>query len=296
MKALLEILRGDVTADRVVPPTGFTAVLTLFAAAAMAFLAVFVIALALTAGRQAMHWDTALAGTATVRISSAQDTLEAQAQTVETILGQTPGIGSIRRITTDEQAELLAPWLGAELPTEMLNLPVLIEISLDGEGPDIAALTARFASEAPDAAYDDHGRWREPMIDAAQSLRTLSWIALLLVLTVTAVTIALAASASLAANGQVINVLRLVGAEDTYITRAFVRRFTLRALVGGAIGSIIGLVSVIIVPNVTIGSLNAHVGFAGAGWLWPLIVPLLIAALAFVATRFAAARRLKEVS
>ena len=38
-------LHGDPLADRAVPPTGFTATLTLFTAAAMAFLAVFALAL-----------------------------------------------------------------------------------------------------------------------------------------------------------------------------------------------------------------------------------------------------------
>jgi cell division transport system permease protein len=49
--------------------------------------------------------------------------------------------------------------------------------------------------------------------------------------------ITLAANAALAANAQVIGVLRLVGARDTYIARAFVRRFTLRALTGAAAGA-----------------------------------------------------------
>ena len=44
---ILALLRGDPQADQVVPPTGFTARLTVFAAAAMTFLAVFALALSL---------------------------------------------------------------------------------------------------------------------------------------------------------------------------------------------------------------------------------------------------------
>lgn len=296
MNALTDLVRGDVTADRVVPPTGFTALLTLVASAAMAFLAVFVIALALTAGRQAEAWDAALSGTATVRISGAPKDLAAEVAVVETILTQTPGIGATRRLTDEEQALLLAPWFGADLPVDMLALPVLIEVTLDGEGPDPVALAQRFAADAPGAVYDDHGRWRAPMVAAAEALRSLSWTALALILGVTATTIALAASAALAANGQVIDVLRLVGAEDRYITRAFVRRFTLRALGGAAAGALLGLVAVVLVPDVSVGGLSAEIGFAGAGWLWPLAIPPLIALIAFMATRFAAERRLGEVS
>lgn len=62
----------DADPDRVVPPSGFTARLTLFTSAAMAFLAVFALALSLAAGRVATLWSDALARTATIRISAPQ--------------------------------------------------------------------------------------------------------------------------------------------------------------------------------------------------------------------------------
>ena len=128
-----------------------------------------------------------------------------------------------------------------------------------------------------------------PMIDAARGLRSLSLVALFLIASVTGVTVALAASAAISANGQVIDVLRLVGAEDSYISRAFTRRFTLRTLAGGAGGTLAGLIAVALIPTVAGGGLASAVGFVGAEWIWPLIVPLAAAVLAFVATRAAAA-------
>lgn len=53
---LTSLITGDTQADRVVPPTGFTARLTLFASGAMAFLAVFALALSLASGRLATRW------------------------------------------------------------------------------------------------------------------------------------------------------------------------------------------------------------------------------------------------
>ena len=47
------VVAGDAQADRVVPPTGYTAWLTLFSAGAMAFLAVFAMALSLATDRLA---------------------------------------------------------------------------------------------------------------------------------------------------------------------------------------------------------------------------------------------------
>jgi cell division transport system permease protein len=107
--------------------------------------------------------------------------------------------------------------------------------------------------------------------------------------------ITLAATASLAANRQVLDVLRLVGARDAYIVRAFVRRFTLRAMGGAAIGTVLAMIAVALVPREAPGGFLTGIGFAGAEWLWPLLVPLLAGGVAFWATRTAAYRTLKDL-
>ena len=95
----------------------------------------------------------------------------------------------------------------------------------------------------------------------------------------------------------VIAVLRLVGARDIYIAGAFVRRFTLRALIGAGIGVALGMAGVMLLPAASEeGGFLTGLGFRGAGWLWPLLVPPLGALVAFGATWAAARRRLKELS
>ena len=61
------LLTADPGADRIVPPSGFTVWLTLFTAAAMAFLTVFALALSLASGRLASSWGAELARAAVVR-------------------------------------------------------------------------------------------------------------------------------------------------------------------------------------------------------------------------------------
>ena len=108
--------------------------------------------------------------------------------------------------------------------------------------------------------------------------------------------ITLAANAALAANAQVIEVLRLVGARDSYIARAFVRRFTLRAFAGAAAGAVLAMLGVAMLPSAdAAGAFLTGLGFHGAGWLLPLALPPLAGLVAFGATRFAAFRKLKEL-
>jgi cell division transport system permease protein len=288
------LLRGEAQADRVVPRSGQSARLTLAVSGAMAFLAVFALALSLAAGRLADRWSDALAQSSTIRLSAPAGELEAQTWAVLTVLEQTPGVDSARALTDDEQRALLEPWFGPDLPIDDLPVPRLIEIVETPEGYDADGLRQRLAAEAPGAVLDDHTRWRRPLVEAADRLRLLGWVSLALILGSTAAMITLAAQAALASNEQVIRVMRLVGAKDSYIARAFVRRFTRRALIGAGAGAALGTIAVALLPQAAAeGAFLTGLGFHGAGWLWPLIVPLLAIVTAFWATRIAAFRTLK---
>lgn len=294
---MFDLIAGDPQADRAVPPTGFTARLTLFTAGAMAFLAVFAMALSLATGRLADRWSAELARTSTLRITAPVDQAAAQLRAAITVLETTPGVAAARPLSADEQRALLEPWFGAGLPVEDLPIPQLIEIIEEGGGYDSIGLRARLQAEVPGAVLDDHTRWREPLVKAANRLRTLGWLAIVLIAGSTAAMITLAAQAALAANAQVIRVMRLVGARDIYIAGAFVRRFTLRALMGAAIGTVVGMIAIWLLPSTDVaGGFLTGLGFQGVGWLAPLIIPPLAAAVAFFATRAAALRMLEEQS
>lgn len=285
------------SAGRVVPPSGYTARLTIFSAATMAFLTVFVLALSLAAGRLADRWDTALSGTASLRISTAPDQLVAQTDVVMEILRTTPGIAAARILPPEEERALLEPWFGPDVPIEALPLPRLIEITTQPDRFEPNALRLRLGAEAPGAVLDDHTRWHQPLVAAAERLRSLGLAAIVLIAATVAAMVALAAQAALSANAQVIAVLRLIGARDTFIARAFVRRFTLRALGGALVGTLLAMIAMALLPTVeTSGTFLTDIGFQGWHWLIPLLIPPLTALTAFAATRAAALRRLRKLT
>ncbi len=295
--ALPALLRSNAQADRVVPPSGFTARLTLFSAGAMAFLAVFALALSLATGRLADRWSQELARTATVRISAPDGQMAIQTAVVLAVLETTPGIASARALEEAERRALLEPWFGPDLPLDALPIPQLIEIIETGDGFDAEGLSLRLKAEAPGAVLDDHTRWRKPLVEAADRIRLLGLVSISLIAATTAAMVALAANAALAANGQVIRVLRLVGALDTYIARAFVRRFTLRALSGAAVGTALGALFIALIPDSEpANGFLTDIGFQGVEWLWLLVVPLVAAVVAFIATRIAAFRSLRKLT
>ena len=297
MNALKSLILGDKQADRVVPPSGFTAHLTLFVSGAMAFLCVFALALSMASGRVAHRWSEELARAATLRINAPAEQRAAQTEAALAILAQTPGVASARALTPEEQAALLAPWFGADVPLDTLPVPQLIEVTEADIGYDDQGLRLRLQAEVPGAVLDDHTRWRRPLVDAAIALRRVGVVSILLIGGAMAAMITLAANAALAANAQVIEVLRLVGAQDRYIAQAFVRRFTLRALSGAAVGVLLGLIGVFLMPEASEeGGFLTGLSFQGWTWLLPFVIPLLAGLVAFAATTRAARKRLGDLA
>lgn len=283
--------------DLVVPGRGQSVWLVTLSAAAMAFLAVFALALAVSASRLAQGWSAQLAQTATVRVSAPADQMEAQTALVLEVLRTTPGIAEARVMDSAEQAALLEVWLGPDLPLDALPVPRLIELRETGDGPDRQGLRLRLSAEAPGAVYDDHTRWRRPLVQAAARMKALAVVALGLIGVVMTVIITLASSASLASNGQVISVLRLVGAQDRFIARAFVRRISRRAALGAACGTAAAAALLWVLPDLgdSVQPL-AGLGLQGRSWLLLLLIPPLAMVLAWAASLATAFHVLRGVT
>ncbi|MFK7871088.1 MAG: cell division protein FtsX [Roseobacter sp.] len=291
------LLTGDSQAEQIVPPAGITARLTIFAAAAMAFLAVFALALSVASGRLAARWGNELAQSSTVRLTAPAQALEERTQAVMRILETTGGVAFARALGPDEQRALLDPWFGQELDLSDLPLPQLIEVIEEDSGFDAAGLRLRLEAEVPGAVLDSHDRWRAPLVATANRLWIMGIASALLLVGSVAAMVTLAANASLATNARVIEVLRLVGATDTYIAQAFVRRFTLRAGGGALAGSLLGFGVLLMMPQ----SAEAEVFLPGLGLafvdaIWVVFIPLLAATTAFFATGAAARRTLRGLT
>lgn len=287
----LDQIKGDPEANRIVPPSGFTASLTVFTAAVMAFLAVLALSLSMAAGRQAAQWDSALSTSATLRVAPGADAARDLAAALR-ILETTQGVRSARPLSAAEQQALLAPWLGSAVTLEGVMMPQLIAINSGPDGLDAQGLRLRLAAEVPTAVFDDHQDWRAPLVSAAKRLRFLGWISAVLIAAAMAAVVTLAAQASLAANAGVIAVLRLVGARDSFIEQAFVRRFSLRALVGAAAGTALALIALLLVPAAPSNAVLTSLRPEGWGWGLAMTVPLLAAGVALGATVLAARRAL----
>jgi len=294
LKDIWSLVRGNAEAARVVPPRGISAWLITLTATAMTFLAVIALAFSFTASRVADAWAAELASSLTIRVAAPLEQMKMQTDATLNVLNTTPGITSARIIENEEQAALLEPWLGTGIDMERFSLPTLIAVEESEDGPDRKGLALRLQAEAPGAKLDDHGRWRAPMIAAAERVRNIGGFVLFLVLVALIAVVLLAVQAAVVSNAANISTLRLIGARDTFIVRAFVRRITLRALLGALIGAVVGL-GVLMVQGQE-EAFSAALGFAGREWIAAVLLVPIVGVITFAATRISAFMALRKLN
>ena len=288
MSWLLNLIFGPPETP-IAPRAGLIGGLIALVSAAMSFLAVASFEAGVAADRIAGRWSGELAKAATVRITAPEEDREAVTAAALRVLEIAPGVASAQVLSEAENRELLAPWLGRDADIGSLPLPVLIDVALIGGGPDVEDVRRQLSLAAPGAVYDDHGEWRAPLIKAAQGLRVVAGIGVALTIGALAAMVSVAASATLWSGAQVVRTLRLIGAEDRFISRAFERPFTLRAAFGAACGAALALLFVEQMPRIDgVEAIAAGVADYGPTWWLAPVAPFIAAATALISTRIAA--------
>jgi cell division transport system permease protein len=261
---------------------------------AMCFLAVCALEAGAGAARISGAWSDGLTGAATVRVPApaGRDAAEPTATAALAALADAPGVAAARLLTEEEVRALVGPWLGdagAALAIEAAPAPLLIDVTLADPPPDSAAMQATLDLTAPGAVYDDHAVWRAPLADAAAAFRRLAFWSVGLMGMALAAMVVTAARASLSGAAATVRTLRLIGATDAFIARAFDRPIALRALAGGAAGSALAAAALAAAPP--LGLTEALGAAAAAAWRPdPALLaaaPLASAALAYAAARAA---------
>ena len=256
----------------------------------MTFLACLALGCSLLADRAADRWLQRATSALSVQIvETGTLTAEEQLPNVLRELEAAPGIDAIRMLTRDDLVALLEPWLGTGNIGEDMPLPLLIEVTPNGDNPPATnALAAQIRAVAPGARLDTHGRWRETLESTANALQLFAALVLTMVTLATAMVILFATRAGLLANEEIIHVLHQIGAQDGYISRRFEAHFIRRT----ALAATAGLAAAFIFFY-TLGGLVAE---ARSADFLVLLLPMPIAAivLSWQVTRRYVLRRLKQ--
>jgi cell division transport system permease protein len=211
----------------------------IFVVATLCFLACLTVFAALAGDRAAQGWRADLAASATlqVRPTGGESSSEAAARAAEALAG-VPGVTEARVLDRAEAERLLEPWLGRGNIPEDLPLPLLVTVDLDPAAPATPdALREALTRAEVDAELDDHSRWMQEVERAGLVVRVLALAACALTAAAAAAVIAFATKAGLAARRDVVEVLHLTGAQDSFVANLFQFRFAALAARAGVYGA-----------------------------------------------------------
>ena len=205
----------------------------------MVYLAILAAAGALILGDVAGKWTQGVTDTLTVQLPPADNARDddERVQAALGLLRAANGVKSAEAFTRDEIQALLRPWLGETVESGDLPMPRLISVEISrAGGVDIAGLRDALRAVAPGISVDDHRVWLNGLIKAIRSAEFVAATVLVLIALVTVGTVVFTTRAGLGLHKDVIEVLHLNGAQDSYIARQFAVRAFWLGVRGGAIG------------------------------------------------------------
>jgi cell division transport system permease protein len=272
--------------------------------AVLVYLAALAAVGGLTAQGFVSDWDRRLAGSLTIQIPPTLNTGDdaSRAASAERrdavlrLLKVTPGIADARPIPEADSAALLEPWLGPEL-VRTLPLPLLVDVRLAQSQPlDRESLAERLENAAPGTTLDDHARWLADAQALARSVAVTGLVVIALVSMAAVLAVVFAVRTGLGVHRNEIEVLHLIGAPDRFIARQFQRHTGRLAAVGGVIGSILAIITVIalrwtatdttaVTGPAGFATLIASIDFGLRDWLAVIALPVAATVIATLTAR-----------
>lgn len=267
----------------------------------MVFLAVLAIGGILVLNATATRWDQGVGGTLTVQITATEDAAKDQnnLQEVLNVIAAQAGIERYIVIEEDRMMALLEPWLGESAKAGDLPLPRLIDVGLADEAQfDLKAFTRALQIRVPEATVDDHRIWLQRLVNLIRTVELIALAILVFIAVATTGTVIFTTRTGLAVHKEAIEVLHLIGAQDSYIAGQFAGRAMMLGLKGGIIGLALGLPALLAVgylaesledaalPNLTFGIIE---------WTVFAAIPLGVAFLAMTTARSTVLRSLARM-
>ena len=147
-----------------------------------------------------------------------------------------PGVRDVTPVPESEMRRTLGRWLGEAASSPDLPVPALVTLEL-APGTDPSAVAAKLQAAVPSARFIAETAELRPLL---RSIRALQWLAVSLVLLMTAATaaaIVLAARGALDTHRPTIEIMHGIGATDAQLTRLFERKIGFDAIAGAAAGA-----------------------------------------------------------
>lgn len=243
-------------------------------------------------------WKTGAFAVVTVEL--APDASAEQRDAALEVMQRTVGVASAEQLDAGEVAALLQPWLGVDNVPADLPLPVLIDVRVvPGATVDWDDAIARLAQVVPEAELDTGMVWVERLVDFARLGQFLALLVLCFVTGIAVLTVVFATRAGLAIHRDTVDLMHLLGANDSYLAREFQWQALWLGLRGGVFGVLPAIV-VLVLAGHAAGRLEAPLlpafNLGLVEWGSFAVLPVISALLAMITARVTVLRELGRMT
>lgn len=266
----------------------------------MAFLLSLVFVGATSLSSSLSQWNLGASGRLTIEIPlQGIQSPEIHVENILRTLQRLPGISRVKPVNNEEILKLVQPWVGQVNLIQDLTLPALIDVDLkSGSSTILAEISTALHRIAPDIRIEEHSQWQHVSEKLRLSLEAISYLFMGLIAATVIITITLITRSSLATHASIIDVLRLVGANNSYIAHKFQRRAFILALKGGIWGVLAVLPTLLL-----LNWLSLHLGVPDALKPIPSIslllaiisLPVIMGCISLLAARLSVLRTLSRL-
>ena len=267
----------------------------------MVFLAILAMAGMLVLNATASRWDQGIRGTLTVQVMPVEDPSkdDERLQVVLSVLAQMPEIDRYEMLTDDRLLKLLEPWLGPATGSRDLPLPRLVDVELK-TGADLNAevLSRQLAARVPGTSVADHRIWLKRLVRLIQTVEGLATLVLAFIALATVGTVVFTTRTGLDIHREAIEVMHLIGAQDSYVAGQFASRAFSLGLKGGVFGLLLAVPTLLgigylaqqmdssLMPDITLGPVH---------WSALAGLPLVVSLIAMVTARITVMKTLSRM-
>ena len=274
-------------------------------------IAVFIFAITLSGvlsvDSMIQNWNRSILGSLTVQIIPVTDTNQEKAR-AETLayeekavdfLKSVNGILKVTPLSDNQLEELLRPWLGDDISITELPTPRIIDVKISPDADiDFNQLAKDLAQASPQASLDNHKLWLNKLIAFADGLNLIASTILILVSTITSGAIFYTTQMSLGLHHNIIEILHIVGAKDTYIAQQYAKRMAFLGFIGGLIGLCFAIPSMFFIGKLAKaieGGIISEASLSLFDWGMVLSLPMFSMLIAMLTAYYTVKKTLKKM-
>lgn len=221
-----------------VPPDSIAGRALVVVIAILTFLACLTAGGAVLVAEASQSWRGDVSRDVTIQIKPrAGENVDALVAAAAEVVSRAPGVADATAYSKAQSEAILAPWLGEGVDLGDLPIPRLIVVHMQpAHRDDLEPLRAALAAAAPAASLDDHRLWLSRLDVMAGAIVAFAAALFALMIVAMGTAVGFATRGAMAGAREIVEVLHLVGAADSYIAGQFQGHFFRLGLRGAGIG------------------------------------------------------------